>query len=411
MHVYVLGAGVIGVTTAYYLSERGHRVTVIDSADRVASGASGGNGGQLSYSFTDALAGPALLSKLPRILAGRDPAFQVRPPVNGQLFSWGLGFLRQCTAIQHRKNTVAATLLAIRSGKLLAELRAQTSLQFSFRQAGKLVLLNGQAPLKKAEEQCALKRRHGSDARVITVDQAVEIEPALSRINNQFAGAIYSPTDEVGDSLTFTKRLSDWLIENRQTEFLLDTKVRNVSINNNRLAAVETNRGTFKTDTAVVCLGAWSRQILHPLGIRTRIYPMRGYSVTLPAGEAPISVSVTNLAGKMVFSRLGEKIRIAGFADFIAGFADFIGHSTKKDRKRIKMLLTQARKFAPAIADYQATSTDEWGGFRPMTPDSLPLTGPCAIEGLHLNTGHGSLGWTMACVSGHKVANRVSGDG
>jgi D-amino-acid dehydrogenase len=360
MHVYVLGAGVIGVTTAYYLSERGHQVTVVDSADRVASGASGGNGGQLSYSFTDAMAGPALLSKLPGILAGRDPAFHVRPPLDGQLFSWGLGLLRQCTAHQHRQNTVAATRLANKSGKLLAELRSQTSLQFSFRQAGKLVMLNGQTPLKEAEKQCALKRRHGSDARVITLDQAVEIEPALSRIDNQFSGAIYSPTDEVGDSLTFTTRLKDWLIENRQTEFLFNTKVRDLSIRNNKLTAVETDRGTFKTDSVVVCLGAWSQQILQPLGIRAKIYPMRGYSVTLPAGEAPISVSVTNLAGKMVFSRLGEKIRIAGFADFV-------GHSTREDRKRIKTLLTRAQNFAPAIADYQQASTDEWGGFRPMT--------------------------------------------
>ena len=404
MHVYVLGAGVIGVTTAYYLCERGHQVTVIDSADGAASGASGGNGSQLSYSFTDAMAGPALLAKLPGILAGRDPAFYVRPPLNGQLLSWGLGFLRQCTADRHRQNTVKATQLAVRSGRLLADLRTRTSLRFSFRQAGKLVMLNGQASIEEAEQQCALKRQYGSDARVITHDQAADIEPALSRIDSRFSGAVYSPSDEVGDSLAFTTGLCEWLIENHQAEFLFNTRVLKLSTRNNQLSAVETDRGTFETDSAVVCLGAGSEAILHPLGIRTHIYPMRGYSVTLPAGEAPNSVSVTNLAGKMVFSRLGETIRIAGFADFV-------GHSTRKDETRIRTLLTRARQFAPAIADYQAASASEWGGFRPMTPDSLALTGPSAIGGLYLNTGHGSLGWTMACVSGHDVASHVSGDG
>ena len=397
MHVVVLGAGVIGVTTAYYLSERGHRVTVVDRADELASGASGGNGGQLSYSFTDAMASPALLSKLPGMVAGLDPAFHVRPPVNTQIVHWGLAFLRQCTPYQHRRNTTAVLQLAMRSGVLLAELRKQTALEFSFRRAGKLVMLSTTAALKEAEEKCALKREHGSDVRVVTLDEAMGIEPALAAMPSQYAGAVYSETDEFGDCQAFTSRLGQWLRDNRDTDFRLNTTVRKIVARNNKLAAVEIDSGTLKPDAVVVCLGAWSKHLLQPLGINTNIYPMRGYSLTLPTGEKPISVSITDLGSKMVFSKQGETIRVAGFADFV-------GYRTGKDQERTRTLFNRAREIAPAMADYDAGCASEWGGFRPMTPDSQPLFGPSTIEGLLLNTGHGSLGWTLACATAHDVA-------
>jgi len=397
MHVVVLGAGVIGVTTAYYLSERGHHVTVIDRAQELASGASGGNGCQLSYSFTDAMAGPELLPKLPGLMAGLDPAFHVRPPVNAQLIRWGLAFLRQCTPHQHRRNTTTVLQLAMRSAVLLDKLRKQTSLEFSFRRAGKLVMLSTAAALAEAEEMCALKRQHGSDARVVTLDQAVGIEPALTGMSDQYTGAVYSENDEVGDCQEFTSRLGQWLRDNRDTEFHLDTTVCKIVARNNKLLAVETDSETLKPEAVVVCLGAWSEHLLKPLGIRPNIYPMRGYSLTLPIGEEPISVSFTDLGAKMVFSRLGDSIRIAGFADFV-------GYRTEKDYARTQTLLNKAREIAPVIANYDVNSVAEWGGFRPMTVDSRPLTGPSTIEGLYLNTGHGSLGWTLACATGHDVA-------
>ena len=160
---------------------------------------------------------------------------------------------------------------------------------------------------------------------------------------------------------------------------------------------METDSGTVRADAVVVCLGAWSSQLLDPLGIKTNIYPMRGYSVTLPACDTSNSVSISDPGYKMVFSRLGDKMRIAGFADFV-------GYRTGMDQARAKTLLETARQIAPAIADYDVSSAGEWGGFRPMTPDSRPLIGPSAVEGIHLNTGHGMLGWTLACASGHDVA-------
>ncbi len=400
MHVVVLGAGVIGVTTAYYLAERGHDVTVVERAEQVAGGASGGNGGQLSYSFTDAMAGPALLPKLPGIIAGLNPAFHVRPLPSPGLIRWGLSFLSHCRKSRHQANTVEILKLALRSGELMTDLRASTNLEFSHRQAGKLVMLKGQAGLAEAREACELKRKFGCDARVITKKQAIEIEPALQNMTDNYSGAVYSASDEVGDTLAFTTRLGQWLSENRGTEFQMKTTVRRIVAENNELVAVETDRGVHKPDAVVVCLGAWAERILAPIGIKSNIYPMRGYSVTLPATDKSNSVSITDLGSKIVFSRLGDRVRIAGFADFV----DF---RTTKDDTRTRTLLEIARKTAPDIADFSFNPAGEWGGFRPMTPDSYPTVGPSKIAGVHLNIGHGMLGWTLACASGHDVAADV----
>lgn len=400
MHVVVLGAGVIGVTTAYYLSERGHTVTVVDSAPEVASAASNRNGAQLSYSFTEAMASPALLSKFPGILAGLNPAFHVCPSINSQLFRWGTAFLGHCNTRSYRENTAKLQQLALQSATLLKDLHCRTSLEFSHRRAGKLVMQESHSAMKEAEEICALKRQYGCDAQVVSLQRAMEIEPAIKKMKNHYAGAVYSESDEVGNSLEFTIGLSQWLAENRNVEFKLNTTVRNIVARNGRMVAVETNRGTLEPDAVVVSLGAWSNHVLHPLGIKTNIYPMRGYSVTLPSIETSNSVSITDLASKTVFSRIGDQVRIAGFADFV-------GYRTGKDDERARTLMETARKTAPAIADFTTKSAAEWGGFRPMTPDSQPLLGPSTIKGVHLNTGHGMLGWTLACVSGHQVAAGV----
>ena len=400
MHVVVLGAGVVGVTTAYYLSERGHSVTVVDRAGAVASGASAGNGGQLSYSFTDAMAGPALLSKIPKMMTGLDPAFHVRPPLNNQLVCWGQAFLRQCSGHQNRQNTIAVLQLALRSAELMTVLRERTGLDFSFRRAGKLVMLTGKDALAEAATACTLKRQFGCDARVVTFDQAVAIEPALSRMTREYAGAVYSENDEVGDSLEFTAGLSRWLAENRELDLRLNTTVEKIVTRDGKLETLETDRGSLRADAVVVSAGAWSSSLLAPLGIRANIYPMRGYSVTLPACESSNSVSISDTAYKIVFSRLGDKMRIAGFADFV-------GYRTDMDQDRAQVLLDTAREIAPSIANYDVEANAAWGGFRPMTPDSRPLTGPSSIAGIHLNTGHGMLGWTLACVSGHDVAGGI----
>jgi len=403
MHVVVLGAGVVGITTAYYLAGAGHSVTIVECASEVATGASGANGGQLSYSFTDALASPALLSKLPWMVSGQDSAFRVRPPISDLPVCWGWAFLQQCTRQRAAENTLAVLEMSLRSAVLMTELQEKVSLDFSFRQAGKLVLLNTYSEIQATKKVCAVKRELGSDVQVVTREQAMEIEPALTHMQTSFAAAVYSKSDSVGDANSFTTQLGQWLVTQSDFDIKFNTTVERINIRAGTFYAIETDNGTIKADAVVVCMGAWSEQILKPLRIQPNIYPVRGYSLTLTPGEKAHNVSISDLKNKMVYSRIGDQIRISGFADFV-------GFNTSGDKQRTRKLLDTARHFAPRLANYDASDSHEWGGFRPMTPNSQPLVGPSKIKGVYLNTGHGMLGWTLACAAGHDLAVSIKSD-
>jgi D-amino-acid dehydrogenase len=399
MQVAVIGAGVIGLTTAYYLAERGYDVTVIDREPEVASGASSANGGQLSYTFTDALGRPEFLAKIPGLLAGRDPGSIVR--IDAALVPWGLRFLAQCTRAKASENTVAVLKAALRSASLLEELCARVPFEFAHRRAGKLVLLSSADDIHGAKASLALKTAHGSDSRLLSPREAVEIEPTLAHLAEDFVGAVYSPSDAVADSRLFAVGLKKWLERTRGVEFLLGCDVEGIEQSNGRLRAINLGDKELAPDAVIVCAGAGGGKLLRPLGINAHVYPMRGYSVTLPTGDAAPSVSFTALRHRMVFSRLDNKVRIAGFADFN-------GFSTANDATRIKTLLDIAKRYAPQAADYSASEQQPWGGFRPMRPSGQPSIGRTAIDGVYLNIGHGMLGWTLACASGYDLAQCVA---
>ena len=399
MHVVVIGAGVIGVTTAYYLSQLGCQVTVVDREADVADGASFGNAGQLAYSYTDALANPAFLARIPGILGGRDLGCRVR--AHPGLIPWGLRFLSECTPGKARENTVAVLKVALRSEQLLAELRQQLPIDFSHRAAGKLVLLNSQEALQKARAGAALKHSYGCKTEILTRQAAIEKEPALADMPVDFLGAVYSRQDSVADSRKFTIGMRRMLEDSGNVRFRLGTNVKRLVEDKRRLKCVALDDCDLAADAAIVCSGAWSGQLLKTVNISSHICPVRGYSVTLPPGSAAPAMSITVLQKKTVFSRINGSLRIAGFADFL-GFND------STDSRRTGELLEVARKIAPLAADYGAHGQQHWGGFRPMTPNGRPLVGPSKIDGLYLNTGHGMLGWTLACASGHDVAHAVA---
>lgn len=400
MRVIVLGAGVIGVTTAWYLSQAGHTVSIIDQADRVASVTSFANAGQLSYSFTDALARPGFLGKLPALVCNRDPAihFQVRP--GRDFMQWGLSFLRQCTPARSRENTVAVLQLAMRSSKLMDELLKQLSLEFSFRPAGKLVLLSSDGELQAARRSAKLKRQHGCLTDILTPREALVIEPALAYMQNDIKGAIWSADDSVGDAHAFTVNLAAWMERNAQVICRLGEQVISIRTDKRTVTGVSTSNGDYDADAVVVSLGCGSTALLGTLGIAANIWPVRGYSLTLPPGEHAPSTSISHAKHRLVFSRIGNQMRIAGFADFVDG-------QSLDDRARVETLLRIARRIAPAAAQYEVSDVQAWGGYRPMTPDSRPVVGPTRVEGLYLNTGHGMLGWTLACATGHAVAEAI----
>ncbi|MDH3621738.1 MAG: FAD-dependent oxidoreductase, partial [Gammaproteobacteria bacterium] len=255
MHVVVLGAGVVGVTTAYYLSQRGCDVTVVDRASEVGDGASFGNAGQLSYSFTDSLAKPEFLAHIPALMLGRDDGVQVR--LSADLVTWGTRFVGQCTRKHARENTLAVLKIAMRSAELLAELREVLPFDFWHRKAGKLVLLSSQAEIDAAKTTLELKRSHGCDTQILSLADALEVEPALEHISEEIAGAVYSKSDEVADSQKFTAGLKDWLETNRNVKFRLSSNARKLIARDGRTHAVVVDDDTIEADAFVVCMGAW----------------------------------------------------------------------------------------------------------------------------------------------------------
>ena len=400
MHVVVLGAGVTGVTTAYYLSERGFEVTLVDRADEVAAFTSHANGSQLSYSYTDSLAQPGFIARIPGLVLGLDPAIRVASWKNLSLTPWGLSFLGECTAEKARANTLAVLDIALESATLLDELRAKVDIDFGWRRPGKIAVLGSEEELEGARRRAEWKRERGCDVRIIDYEEAVALEPALDGMRQRFAGAVYSPDDEVGDACAFSKGLTDWLVANRGLKLRLGETATELRRTGGRVTGIATSNGGVDADAVVVCLGPWSGKLLRPVGINPKIYPIRGYSFTLPAGEAAPSVSITSVDKRVVFSLLGNRVRIAGFADFI-------GYRTSGDARRQRTLFDVARELAPQAADYGADQRFEWGGFRPVTPNGRPVVGATGTSGLYLNTGHGILGWTLACATAKTVADAL----
>lgn len=398
MHVVVLGAGVVGVATAYYLSQAGCDVTVVDRESEAGNGATFGNAGQLSYSFTDALAKPGFIAHLPGMILGRDPGSKVR--LSPELMNWGLRFLAQCTTSRARDNTLAVLELAMRSAGLIADIRREAPFEFHYRPAGKLVLLSNTDELNAARTSSELKNRNGCNAAVLSRDEAIAIEPALDNMSDEFIAAVYSETDEVADSQLFTAGLKDWL-EQQGVVFRLSTEADRLLLHDGRAQGVVAGDEQIEADAVVVCLGAWSRNILRGVGIDPQIMPARGYSITLPPGPSAPEVSVTALRHKMVYSRIDGFVRIAGFVDFT-------GFDTSDDNERVRLLSQTAKSYAPQAADYDSDNAVSWGGFRPMTPNGKPRVGPTRVPGLYLNTGHGMLGWTLACATAYDAAQAIA---
>lgn len=401
MHAVVVGAGVVGVTTAYYLSLAGCRVTVIERSDIVAGETSYANGAQLSYGFAEALATPDFVRKIPALLAGRN--FATRIHLGAALIPWGTRFLLQCRSSRARENTLALLQLAQASARHMNELREHTGIDFSFRHAGKLVLLSRDEEVRAAERGTLVKRAHGLDIEMLSRSEAETVEPAIAGFRGPVKAAAYARNDDVGDACSFAAGLKAYLERDRGVRFLLGTHAESLAADRKRVVGVRCrgrHAGTVAGDSFVVCLGAWSDSLLNPLGVKTRIYPVRGYSVTLPAGRRAPAASITTLTNRFVFSRLDGKMRIAGFTDFN-------GFGTSDDANRIATLVSAARRLAPDFADYDVDDVHSWGGFRPMTPSGLPAVGPTALAGLYLNTGHGMLGWTLACATARSVVEQV----
>lgn len=402
MNVTVLGAGIVGLAAAWELTQRGHAVTVIDRAEP-GSGASGGNGAQLSYSYVQPLADPSIWAQLPKLLLSPTSPLKLRPQLDPHQWRWGLAFLAACNAATSRETTLELLTLAQRSRAGFEAVRAALQPDCDFSATGKLVIYRSPAALDGAARQLDLQRELGSaPQRIVSPDECVAIEPALGTVHREISGAVYTASECAADCLKLCTALVAAL-RARGVTFLLGEAVDGFALRGDMVRAVTTARGAIDGDAFVLALGTASHTLARRLGLRLPVYPLKGYSLTLdvdPAPGAAPTVSVTDAAHKVVFARLGNRLRVAGMAELV-------GHDASIPAARIASLVASTRAVFPHSSDF--AQLHPWTGMRPATPTGLPILGrlPGAPKNLLFDAGHGALGFTLAFGSAERIADAL----
>jgi D-amino-acid dehydrogenase len=399
--VVVLGAGVVGVASAYALARRGLSVALVDRELAPGRGTSFANGAQLSYAYTDTLGSPSLIGKLPKILLGLDPGIAVKPSFDPDFLAWGLRFLRNCTRERHVSGTLAVLALAAESRLALHALLERHRIEFNHQIAGKMHLLFDAGGLAASAEMSALKRRHGAVQEVLTAREAVAIEPALSDAKG-LAGVVYTPGDAVGDPSLFCRGLTDVLAEHYGVTTHFGSEIQDIQTSGEGIVLTAADDSKIRGRTLVIALGPQAKPVLRTLGIHVPIMPMKGYSITAPPGSNAPNVSLTDTKRKIVFCRLGNRIRVAGGAEVGNG-------DTAVNPRNVQGLVDAARASLPYALDTQ-TIEPGWSGLRPMTPDSFPILSQPRAN-IFLNVGHGMLGWTLSMGTAERLAAMVLASG
>jgi D-amino-acid dehydrogenase len=406
MKVIVLGAGLLGVTSAYFLRQQGYEVTVVDRQASAAAETSFANGGQISVSHAEPWANPGAPLKVLKWLGKEDAPLLFRLRADTRQWRWGLQFLRECTPARTRHNIEQIVRLGTYSRDTLQQLRRDRDIAYDQRTQGILHFYTSQQEFDAAEAPAAQMRELGCDRRLISADEAVKIEPALAHIRPQLAGATYTSEDESGDANRFARELVK-RCEQDGVQFLMSHTVTALRSAGGEIDHVEAtdSEGRFqrlRADAYVLAMGSLSPLLAKPLGIELPIYPAKGYSVTMPVKDAAMAhqVSLTDDEFKLVFSRLGDRLRIAGTAELN-------GYDRDLNRVRCEAIVRRVEELFPGAGD--AERAQFWTGLRPATPSNVPIIGRSKVGKLFLNTGHGTLGWTHACGSGKSIARIVAG--
>lgn len=403
MRIVVLGAGLIGVATAWFLAEDGHEVIVVERQPGPARETSFANGGQISVSHAEPWANPGTPVKVFKWLGREDSPLLWRLRADTAQWAWGLRFLRECTPGRTRDNIRAILALALDSRARLKALRRELGLDYDCLERGILHYYTDAAEFEHALPQAEFMRQFGCDRVVKSAAECFAIEPALAHSTIPIVGGTYTVDDESGDAQRFTALLAE-RCKARGVSFRYDRAVAGIEQNGNRFTAVRLDNGErVNADACVVALGSYSPLLLRPLGILIPVYPAKGYSITIPLSEgAPApTVSLTDDEAKVVISRLGQHLRVAGTAEFT-------GYDTQINPVRVVPLLRRVRQIFPQI-DFRDDAVEPWTGLRPATPSNVPLIGSTPVDGLFVNTGHGTLGWTLAVGSGRLLADQIAG--
>ncbi|HWK36254.1 D-amino acid dehydrogenase [Sphingomonas sp.] len=401
MKVVILGAGVIGVTSAHYLAEAGHEVTVIDRQPGAALETSFANAGEVSPGYASPWAGPGIPAKALRWLFMHHAPLILQPRFDPATVRWLLALLRNCTAARYALNKSRMVRLAEFSRDELVALRARLGLEYDQRSQGTLQLFRTQKQLDGVGGDIAVLESYGVPYELLDRAGCVAAEPGLASARDKIVGGLRLPDDETGDCRMFTQALAQSLAE-RGVDFRYDTTIEAIESAGGRVTGVRTDRGTIHGDAYLVATASYSPALLKPLGLRLPVYPVKGYSITVPIADpdrAPVS-TLLDESYKVAVTRLGDRIRVGGMAE-IAGFDRRL-----HDRRQDTLLHVMNDLFPGAGATGE---TNFWSGLRPMTPDGPPVVGATPVDNLFLNTGHGTLGWTMACGSGHLIASLIGG--
>jgi D-amino-acid dehydrogenase len=400
MKTIVLGAGIVGVTTAYQLAKAGHEVTVIDRQPGPALETSFANAGEVSFGYCSPWAAPGIPAKAIRCLFMKHPPLILRPRVDVAMLSWLVKMLSNCTSTRYAVNKSRMLRLADYSRVSLAALREETSIAYDERMQGTLQLFREQAQLDSCAKDVKALAADGIPYEVLDRDGCIRVEPALSEARHKIVGGLLTPKDETGDCFKFATALAA-KAKDLGARFAYGTNIEGLDIESGRVRGVVTARETLSADAVIVALGSFSPLFLRRYGVKLPVYPVKGYSLTIPiidSSRAPES-TVMDETYKIAITRLGDRIRVGGMAE-ISGYTNDLG-------------LARRRTLEYSVSDLfpagDATKGLFWSGLRPMTPDGTPIIGPNRLAGLFLNTGHGTLGWTMSSGSARLIADIVSG--
>jgi D-amino-acid dehydrogenase len=400
MRVIVLGAGVIGVTSAFQLAKAGHEVTVIDRKDGPALETSFANAGEVSFGYCSPWAAPGIPMKAVKWLFMRHAPLILQPKIDGAMVSWLLGLLSNCTSKRYAINKSRMLRLADYSRVSLAALRAETGIAYDERMQGTLQLFRTQAQLDASGKDVKALAADGIPYQVLDRDGCIRSEPALAHVREKIVGGLLTPKDETGDCFKFTNALAKQA-KALGVHFSYGTEIKGLDIEGDRVRGVVAATKTLSADAVIVALGSYSPLLLKPYGIRLPVYPVKGYSLTIDiidASRAPES-TVMDETYKIAITRLGSRIRVGGMAE-ISGYTNNFAPARRRTLEHSVMDLFPGGDASKALF---------WSGLRPMTPDGTPVIGPTKIGGLFLNTGHGTLGWTMSSGSARVIADLVSG--
>jgi D-amino-acid dehydrogenase len=406
MHVCVLGAGIVGLSTAYQLTQRGIQVTIVDEANRVGAGASGDNGGQLSYSYVQPLADSSIWAQLPKLLLSPHSPLKFRPQWDANQWRWGFAFLKACNRISSERTTASLLGLAALSRGTLDAMRERENITCDYSATGKLVLYSSKPSFADAQKQMQLQQTMGSQQQALDASATVQVEPSLASYQSQIIGSIYTPSECAIDTHALCIAL-ERILRARGVRFELSGEVLGLTVRQNQIVSANTSTQSIEADQFVLALGSASAKVAQTLGVRLPIYPIKGYSVTFDfaqavrqqAWAAPI-INVTDASKKVVFARLGQRLRVAGMAELV-------GYKTAVDDAAISKLIATALTLFPMLKDCPATQP--WAGLRPATPTGMPIVGRQADAPINLtfNTGHGALGLTLAFGTAAQVASLI----